>query len=79
MIMRAVIEAVAAGFNGGGFSWAAIVGQVIAELLCDRAPGFDLKPFDPGRFARGGTAWSAANAYGNVDELGNVIPIDDAK
>jgi sarcosine oxidase subunit beta len=49
---------VAAGFNGGGFSWAAIVGRVMADLLRGREPGFDLAPFDPGRFAAGGTTWS---------------------
>ncbi|MDP9366786.1 MAG: FAD-binding oxidoreductase [Chloroflexota bacterium] len=49
---------VAAGFNGGGFSWAAIVGQVVADLLVDRDPGFDLAPFRPDRFTDDGTAWS---------------------
>ncbi len=48
----------AAGFNGGGFSWAAIVGKVVADLLDGRDPGFDLTPFRPDRFASGGTAWS---------------------
>ena len=48
----------AAGFNGGGFSWAAIVGQVVADLVDGRDPRFDLAPLDPGRFARGGTAWT---------------------
>jgi glycine/D-amino acid oxidase-like deaminating enzyme len=48
---------VAAGFNGGGFSWAAIAGRVMADVLGSRDPGFDLAPFDPGRFALGGTAW----------------------
>jgi sarcosine oxidase subunit beta len=49
---------VAAGFNGGGFSWAAIVGRVVADLLDGRDSGFNLAPFDPGRFATAGTAWS---------------------
>ena len=47
-----------AGFNGGGFSWAAIAGRVVADLVCGRSPGFDLAPFRPGRVAEGGTAWS---------------------
>jgi sarcosine oxidase subunit beta len=48
----------AVGFNGGGFSWAAIVGRVIADLLTERDPGFDLAPFRPDRFARRtATAW----------------------
>ena len=48
----------AAGFNGGGFSWAAIVGKIVAAELSGQGHGFDLTPFDPGRFAGGGTAWS---------------------
>jgi len=48
----------AAGFNGGGFSWAAQVGKVVAAELTGAPHGFDLAPFDPGRFADGGTAWS---------------------
>lgn len=43
----------AAGFNGGGFSWAAIVGRVVADLLCGRDVGFDLDPFRPDRFLAG--------------------------
>lgn len=49
---------VAAGFNGGGFSWATIVGHMMPDLLDGHDPGFDLTPFDPGRFATVGTAWS---------------------
>jgi glycine/D-amino acid oxidase-like deaminating enzyme len=49
---------VAAGFNGGGFSWGAIVGQVIARLLTDQAPGFDLSPFRPDRFHDGDVSWA---------------------
>ena len=48
----------AAGFNGGGFSWAAQMGKIVADELTGHAHGFDLAPFDPGRFARSGTAWS---------------------
>lgn len=49
---------VAAGFNGGGFSWAAQMGKIVADELASHAHGFDLAPFDPGRFAHSGTAWS---------------------
>ncbi len=49
---------IAAGFNGGGFSWASIVGVVISDLLTGRKPGFDLRPFRPDRFAESGTAWN---------------------
>lgn len=48
----------AAGFNGGGFSWAAIVGRVVADLLAGHDPGCDLAPFAPNRFATRGTAWA---------------------
>jgi sarcosine oxidase subunit beta len=66
---------VAAGFNGGGFSWAAIVGRVMADLLTERAPGFDLAPFDPGRFARGGTDWRNPFTVGErSDAAGLTVP-----
>lgn len=48
---------VAAGFNGGGFSWGAIVGKVVTRLLNGEEPGFDLEPFRPARFADGNVAW----------------------
>jgi sarcosine oxidase subunit beta len=47
----------AAGFNGGGFSWAAVTGRVVADLLSGQPPGFDLAPFRPDRFATAGAAW----------------------
>jgi glycine/D-amino acid oxidase-like deaminating enzyme len=49
---------VAAGFNGGGFSWGAIVGKVIADLIAGEEPGFDLLPFRPARFHEGGVTWA---------------------
>ena len=48
----------AAGFNGGGFSWGAITGKVIARLLTDQDPGYDLTPFTPTRFHGGITSWN---------------------
>lgn len=49
----------AAGFNGNGFSWGAVVGHVVADLLAGRDPGFDLGPFRPDRFhGDAGPAWS---------------------
>jgi glycine/D-amino acid oxidase-like deaminating enzyme len=47
----------AAGFNGGGFSWGAVVGRVLADLIAGRDPGFDLEPFRPDRFAGAGAVW----------------------
>jgi sarcosine oxidase subunit beta len=49
---------VAVGFNGGGFSWGAIVGQVVARLLCGEEPRFDLEPFRPGRFHDAAVTWA---------------------
>lgn len=48
---------VAAGFNGGGFSWAAATGKAVAQLISQGIAAFDLEPFDPNRFARDGVAW----------------------
>ncbi len=40
-----------------GFSWAAITGQIVADLVTGAHPGFDLASFSPDRFAAG-TAWN---------------------
>ena len=48
----------AAGFNGGGFSWAVVVGQVIARLLNGEETGYDLEPFRPTRFGEAGVEWA---------------------
>ena len=48
----------AAGFNGGGFSWASITGKIIADLLTDKAPTFDLSHFRPERFLDAGFTWN---------------------
>ncbi len=60
----------AAGFNGSGFSWAAVTGRVVADLLADRAPGFDLAPFRPDRFAAVEAGWAnpfTAGERGHAD------------
>jgi glycine/D-amino acid oxidase-like deaminating enzyme len=49
---------IAAGFNGGGFSWGVIVGKVIAGLLSGQEPPFDITPFRPARFHDGDVAWA---------------------
>ena len=49
---------VAAGFNGGGFSWGVIVGRVIARLLNGHDPAFDLAPFRPTRFHDAAVTWA---------------------
>jgi glycine/D-amino acid oxidase-like deaminating enzyme len=49
---------VAAGFNGGGFSWGPIVGKVVSRLLNGEDVGFDLEPFRPTRFTSGDVAWA---------------------
>jgi len=49
---------IAAGFNGGGFSWGLIVGQIIAALVSGDSISYNLAPFRPGRFAEQGTTWN---------------------
>jgi len=50
---------VAAGFNGGGFSWGAAVGPIVADVVSGRTPAFDMDPFRPDRFHGGaGPAWN---------------------
>lgn len=49
---------VAAGFNGGGFSWGVVVGLVVARLLNGEEPGFDLDPFRPARFHDAAVTWA---------------------
>ncbi len=58
---------VAAGFNGGGFSWGPIVGQVIARMLSGEEPGFDLDPFRPARFHDAAVTWANPFTAGERD------------
>ncbi|HET9659784.1 MAG TPA: FAD-dependent oxidoreductase [Thermomicrobiales bacterium] len=48
---------IVAGFNGGGFSWGAINGKIVADELTGKSHGFDLSYFRPDRFEEKGTAW----------------------
>mgnify|MGYP002778891500 CR=1 FL=1 len=48
---------VTAGYNGGGFSWTIAAGKVVAQMIAGEASEFDLAPFDPNRFHRGGVSW----------------------
>lgn len=48
---------IVAGFNGGGFSWGAINGKIVADEITGRNHGFDLSYFLPDRFVEKGTAW----------------------
>lgn len=59
----------AAGFNGNGFSWAGITGQVISDILLGNDHGFDLAPFRPSRFAEGGTEWRNPFTAGEKNSL----------
>ena len=71
----------AAGLNGGGFSWAAIVGRVVADLLCGRDPGFDLDPFRPDRFVgqEQGAAWRNPFTAGEGSDRGGESTVAVAK
>ena len=77
----------AAGFNGGGFSWGAVVGRVVADLLAGRDPGFDLEPFRPDRFhGATGPAWANPFTAGEKNNPGRLgaeaaaiaTPVDEA-
>lgn len=67
---------VAAGFNGGGFSWTVATGKAIAQLICQGMAAFDLSPFDPNRFANGGVTWD--NPY-TAGEQNNPRPAGVAR
>ena len=78
---------VAAGFNGGGFSWGAAVGEAVAALLAGRDPGPDLEPFRPDRFhGGGGPAWANPFTAGEKNNPGAphaeaaaiATPVDEA-
>lgn len=47
-----------AGYNGGGFSWTAAVGKILAHLITEGRVDYDLEPFDPNRFAADGVSWA---------------------
>ena len=49
---------IAAGFNGGGFSWASIVGKIVASIVNGDDPAFDISQFRPDRFADADIAWT---------------------
>ena len=46
---------VAAGFSGHGFKFVPVIGEIVADLVCDGKSGHRLALFDPGRFATGGS------------------------
>jgi sarcosine oxidase subunit beta len=64
----------AAGFNGGGFSWAAMVGKLIAAELTGQPHGYDLAPFNPARFATAGTTWSNPFTAGEKSNRTTAVP-----
>ena len=44
---------VASGFSGHGFKFAAVIGEIMANLAGDQDPGYDISLFKAGRFAIG--------------------------
>jgi sarcosine oxidase len=46
---------VAAGFSGHGFKFVPVIGEILADLVCDGKSGHALTLFGPGRFATGGS------------------------
>jgi glycine/D-amino acid oxidase-like deaminating enzyme len=45
-----------AGWRGTGYKFAPWVGLVLARLALQRAAGYDIRRFEPARFAGGGSA-----------------------
>src|SRR5215207_2784427 len=68
---------IAAGFNGGGFSWGVIVGKIIASLLSGQEPGFDIAPFRPARFLDGGVAWANPFTAGEKNNPRQALALAD--
>jgi sarcosine oxidase subunit beta len=64
---------IVAGFNGGGFSWGAINGKIIADELTGKNHGFDLSFFRPDRFEEKGTAWH--NPYTAGEKNSAAVPV----
>lgn len=65
----------AAGFNGGGFSWGPIVGVIIARILTDQPSGFDLTPFNPTRFHGGATSWNNPYTAGEKSNAAGTVSV----
>ncbi len=57
---RAPRVVLAGGFSGHGYKFAPVVGEIVAALLADADPGFDLGLFAPNRFAAGAGSAAAA-------------------
>lgn len=51
--------AVAAGFSGHGYKFCSVVGEIMADLVMDRTPPFDLSLFRMDRFVGGATGGGA--------------------
>ena len=66
---------VAVGFNGSGFSWAAITGKIVARLLTDEEPGFDLGVFTPTRFHGGSTVWKNPFTAGEKSNASGAVAV----
>ena len=63
---------VAAGFNGGGFSYAVATGKAMAQLVANGRSTLDLEPFDPNRFASGTASWDNPFTAGEQNNPGKL-------
>jgi len=66
---------ISAGYNGGGFSWNAITGQIVADLLTGKTLKFDISHFSPDRFLRGGMTWSNPFTAGEHSNATGAVPV----
>ncbi len=63
---------VAAGFNGGGFSYSLATGKAMAQLVANGRSTLDIDPFDPNRFARGDAGWENPFTAGERNNPGKL-------
>jgi sarcosine oxidase subunit beta len=66
---------IAAGFNGGGFSWASITGKIVADILTAKQPQFDISHFRPDRFLEGTATWSNPFTAGERSNVAGTAPV----
>jgi len=58
MERSADVVIVGGGFNGHGFKHSPVIGEIVADLVCDgKTSEFDIAPFSSTRFTDGRRPW----------------------
>jgi hypothetical protein len=52
-----------------------MVGVIIARLLTDQDPGFEIGPFSPTRFHGGGATWNNPYTAGEKSNATGAVPV----